>query len=202
MWMSHVTYEWVMSHINESCHMWMRYNTQVRGEESEDLIGVLAGVMLYMNESCHTGASHLIRVYESFHTYAWVMSRMCELCQTGTGRGEWRADRGAFCAIILYSPLSLYLSHSHTYTYTRTNTHMHAHTHTYSLSFSLSLTHTHTHTSTHTRTHRYGEGGGKELIEVLLWVIFYLNDSCHIWMSHVTYEWAVSHRYGEREARS
>ena len=25
MWMSHVTREWVMSHVNESCHMWMSH---------------------------------------------------------------------------------------------------------------------------------------------------------------------------------
>jgi len=27
MWMSHVTCEWVMSHVNESCHMWMSNGT-------------------------------------------------------------------------------------------------------------------------------------------------------------------------------
>jgi len=26
-WMSHVTYEWVMSHMNESCHIWMSHVT-------------------------------------------------------------------------------------------------------------------------------------------------------------------------------
>ena len=29
-WMSHVTYEWVMSHMNESCHIWMSHVTWTR----------------------------------------------------------------------------------------------------------------------------------------------------------------------------
>jgi len=40
-WMSHVTYEWVMSHLNESCHRWMGHVT-------------FEWVMSHMNESCHT----------------------------------------------------------------------------------------------------------------------------------------------------
>jgi len=50
-WMSHVTYEWVMSHMNESCHIWMSH---------------------HMKESCHIWMSHV--------TYEWVMSHMNEPC--------------------------------------------------------------------------------------------------------------------------
>jgi len=39
-WMSHVAYEWVMSHMNESCCIWMSHVTY-------------EWVMLHMNESCH-----------------------------------------------------------------------------------------------------------------------------------------------------
>jgi len=58
-WMSHVTYGWVMSHMNESCHVWMSH--------------VKYGwVMSRMNESCHVWISHV--------TYGWVMSRLNESC--------------------------------------------------------------------------------------------------------------------------
>jgi len=58
-WMSHVTYEWVMSHMNESCHIWMIHVTY-------------EWVMSHMTEWCHIWMSHV--------TYAWVMSRMNEWC--------------------------------------------------------------------------------------------------------------------------
>jgi len=47
-WMSHVTYEWVMSHMSESCPIWMR-------------------VMSHMNESCHMWHNFLV------HRYMWDM---------------------------------------------------------------------------------------------------------------------------------
>jgi len=54
-WMSHVTYEWVMSHMNESCHIWMSRVTY-------------EWVISHMNEACHIWMSHV--------TYEWVMSHM------------------------------------------------------------------------------------------------------------------------------
>jgi len=50
--MSHVTYEWVVSDMNESCPIWMSHVTY-------------EWVMSYMNESCHIWMSHV--------TYEWVM---------------------------------------------------------------------------------------------------------------------------------
>jgi len=55
------THEWVMSHMNESCHTCMSYVTY-------------ESVMSHMNESCHTWMSHV--------TYEWVMSHMNESCHT------------------------------------------------------------------------------------------------------------------------
>jgi len=46
--MSPVTYEWVMSRMNESCHIWMSHVTYER-------------VMSYMNESCHVWMSHVTK---------------------------------------------------------------------------------------------------------------------------------------------
>jgi len=56
---SHVTYERIMSHMNESCHIQM-----CRGMHER--------VMSHMNHSCQTWMSHL--------TYEWVMSHMNESC--------------------------------------------------------------------------------------------------------------------------
>jgi len=47
MWMSHVTHEWVMSNMNESCHTWMSHITH-------------EWAMSHQNESCH------------MCTYGWV----------------------------------------------------------------------------------------------------------------------------------
>ena len=40
-WMSHVTYEWVMSHMNESCHIWMSHVTYEQ-------------LLPHMHNACHT----------------------------------------------------------------------------------------------------------------------------------------------------
>jgi len=57
--MSHVTHEWVTSHMNEPCHIWMSHATY-------------EWVMSHMNESPHIWMNHV--------TYEWVMTRMNESC--------------------------------------------------------------------------------------------------------------------------
>ena len=57
--LSHVSYEWVLLHMNESCHIWMRHVAYEWG-------------MSRMNETCHIWVSHV--------TYEWVMSHMNESC--------------------------------------------------------------------------------------------------------------------------
>jgi len=57
--MRHVTYEWVMLHMNESRHIWMSHVTY-------------EWVMSHMNESWHIWMSRV--------TYEWVMSHMNESC--------------------------------------------------------------------------------------------------------------------------
>jgi len=56
---AHLTCDWVMSRMNESCHRWMSHVTYER-------------VMSRMNEPCHVWMSHV--------TYEWVMSRINESC--------------------------------------------------------------------------------------------------------------------------
>jgi len=58
-WMRHVTYEWVMSHMTGSCHICMSHVTY-------------EWVMSPVNESCHIWMSHV--------TYEWVTSHMNESC--------------------------------------------------------------------------------------------------------------------------
>jgi len=64
-------------------------------------------------------------------------------------------------------------AHIHTLTYTHTLWHIHINTDAY------------THICTRTRTHKIN----------MFWYfhayILHLNESCHIWMSHVTYEWVM-----------
>jgi len=77
---NHVTHEWVMSRMNQPCHLWMshvphtrknvdlciraRWAAEIRSQDKHDW------VMSHMNESCHTWMSHV--------TYEWVMSHMIE----------------------------------------------------------------------------------------------------------------------------
>ena len=74
-WMSHVTYEWVMSHIYESIHIWMSHVTyavwmiHVQAVKSHDRSRHL---QQHMDESCHIWMSHI--------TYKRVMSHMNESC--------------------------------------------------------------------------------------------------------------------------
>jgi len=68
-WMCHVTYGGVISHVNLSCHIWAGNIT-------------CEWVTSHMNESRHTWMSHvtydtdMARMNESCHTYEWVVSHV------------------------------------------------------------------------------------------------------------------------------
>jgi len=59
LWMSHVPRGWVMSHMNESCHIWMSHVTKVRGITIE--------MMLI---SCSFIQHHLC-CYDPLNTHHW-----------------------------------------------------------------------------------------------------------------------------------
>jgi len=74
-----LTYQWVMSHINESCTIWMGHVTYrwVMCVDLEDLVWKqFEWVFSPINESCHIWMSHV--------TYKWVMYHMNGSCHTWT----------------------------------------------------------------------------------------------------------------------
>jgi len=79
--MSHVTHEWVMSHMNESYHTSMRHVTHqcvishINASCHTSMSHVShQWVVSHMNSSCHTWMSHI--------THEWVMSHINESCHT------------------------------------------------------------------------------------------------------------------------
>jgi len=60
-WVSHVTYEWVMSHMSESCHIWVSHVTY-------------EWVMSHMSESCHMWVSFIWDMWVSLIWDIWVVS--------------------------------------------------------------------------------------------------------------------------------
>ena len=88
---SHVTHEWVMSHMNESCHTWMSHVTH-------------DWVMSHMNESCHTWMSHV--------THEWVMSHMTESCHIWISRMSHGIFERVFYVLSCKSePCRIWMSH-------------------------------------------------------------------------------------------
>jgi len=89
-WMSHVTYEWVMSHMNESCHIWMRHATY-----HVYVYVYVTEVMSHMNvtsrhihivtwrlepKSCHICMSHVTWVMSHAVTYVCDRSHVTYEC--------------------------------------------------------------------------------------------------------------------------
>jgi len=87
-WMSHVTYEWVMSHMNESCHIWMSHvnESSLECHTYEWVIShIWTSHVTHVNESCHIWTSHVTHVNESCHIWTSHVSNvvhMNESCQT------------------------------------------------------------------------------------------------------------------------
>jgi len=89
--MSHVTYKWVMSHMNESCHtcagaeseshLWMS-NILLSHTYEWVIYCIWMRHVTHMNESCHMyecvmshiWRSHVTNMNESCHTYKWMIN--------------------------------------------------------------------------------------------------------------------------------
>ena len=73
--MSIVTYEWVMSHMNESCHIWMSHVTY------EWVMSHLNHSDMY--ESCHVCMSHLQSSYHQvLFSHEWVMTYIRDMAHS------------------------------------------------------------------------------------------------------------------------
>jgi len=91
--MSHVTCDWDMPNMNESCRIWMSHVTYkshymwLRHDKYEWVISHMnESVMSHIDESCHIWMSHV--------TYEWVMSHINESRHMWLrhAKYEWRRD--------------------------------------------------------------------------------------------------------------
>jgi len=90
MWTSHVTYEWVMSHIimrhvtqmNGSCHIWMNHVTH-----KNETCQTYERDMSHVKETCHIWINESCRIWMRHVTYKWVMSRMNKSYHTSSSPG-------------------------------------------------------------------------------------------------------------------
>jgi len=164
-WMSHVPYEWVMSHVNEACliltmnEAWMRHVPYEWG-------------MSHMNEACPIWMRHV--------PYEWGMSHMNEacllwLCLAHTDESLTREDAGRMIeSCPKWMGRVSYMSH---------------------VPYEWGLSHI-----------DYERGMSQMNEACLIWLrqsptnkpltmeeVGLMNESCPIWISHVPYEWVMSH---------
>jgi len=203
---SHVTWKWVMSHLNESCHAWMSH-------------GTYQFCMLHMNESCHIwvrqrygcccapgiGAQVFIAVWMSHVTHKWVMSHMNESCHNESCH-TWARQSYECCrnAMLRYSSRHPLVSH---FIHTRIMSHMdewcHV-THEWVMLQWVMLQWVMSHVSSRQSDERCRNAVLKHSSRYSLVISFinelcrtwmshvmsHMNESCHVWMGHVTYGWS------------
>jgi len=150
-WMSHGTYEWVMSHMNESCHIWLSH--VIHSCHIWMSHGTYKWVMVHMNESRHTCMSH--------GTYEWVMVRTSVLRST---------MRRSFIKIYIDEPWYIWTSHG---TYEWVMVHINE-------SWCIWMSH----------------GTYKWVMVIYQSVMIHMHESRHIWMRHGASEWVLAHMNG------
>jgi len=166
--------------MNEPCHVWMSHVTY-------------RGAIPHINEPWHVWMSHI--------TYEWVMAHMNEPCHISMS--HWTYECSSAC-IHIYAYTYIYIL---TYLFGKLpDRHTLSHTslsHTLSLTSScspsppLSFMYTHVYMCIHTYTDRpVGLAcacATKSHLSFSHPLSSVLSLSRHVWMSHVTHEWVVSH---------
>jgi len=79
---THVTYEWVMSYMHESCQMW---TTHIAHGDYERVMSRLLPWLIQVQSWRHH-TNHACYVWMRHVTYEWVMPRMHESCHIWTNR--------------------------------------------------------------------------------------------------------------------
>jgi len=165
--MGHVAHEWVMSHLNESCHIWMSHGT-------------------WINESCHKQTCH--------GTCEWVMSHMHKWYCTGAYITEnvfrMHVWMGHVTHVRRMHLSSLYecvvsqqrMSHrNESCHHSHLNESCHIWMSRIAREWEISNMKESRHTWISHVTHE--------------WVISHVNGSFHTWMSPFTHEWWLSHMH-------
>ena len=67
MWMSHITYEWVIAHIIESCHLWMSHGIH-RNEPFHIWMNHVTCVWLWLSVSAYSNSNRQ-HIWDMTHSY-------------------------------------------------------------------------------------------------------------------------------------
>ena len=211
--MSHVTYEGVMAHVNEFCHVWTRRGTYFHLSTS-----LLPRRRPYgtssTNESCRKWWRHGTHKWVMSHRHesqichasqTWLIHQSCLTHSTGTNSTQASADK--------VMPHEYARSHCNTLQHTRQHTATHCntlpHTNTPSHVWMSHITHkrvvshkaylneachismrhaTHGYVVTPTFIHRHQYPPGTPLHITYESAISHINTACHIGMRRITYD--------------
>jgi len=144
-WMSHVMYTWVMSHINKSCHI--SHRICFHETNSSSCTTHTLSLSLFFSFT-HTYTLSLSLFVSLSHTHTRTLS-LFSLSHTHTRRDatiEWPTQ----CLTKHVFTIQTHPGVQHTHTLSLI--HIHTNTHTNSLSLSLSLTHMHSLSLSYTHT--------------------------------------------------
>jgi len=176
-WQNLCVSQWVMAHMNESCHVWISRITY-------------EWVIPQINESCHVRMSHVTcewvmsHIWMSHVTYEWVMSHINESLPDVSALfcvSEW---------VIAHMNESCHIWMSHvTYDWVMSHIWM-SH-----VTYEWVMSHINKSLPDVSASLRVSEWVKAHMNESVTYksVVSRMNESCHMWMSHSSYEWVVLH---------
>ena len=172
--MSHVTYKWVMSHTNESCHKWMSHVTN-------------EWVTWHVNESCHVWSSH---VTHRWSRQCWHTATHCNMLQHTATRCNTLQHTATHCNTLQHTatqvveavltrsvnrgPFSFEVAETQIWPYFKfVRKHVHGNTRQHTATHCNTLQHNATHCNTlhHTTWHYFKFVRMYLSISVSLWIV-------------------------------